>query len=108
MPPKNQRWWLTTDSEELVIGATAERIYDMVADLARMGEWSPECQRVEGEDGATGPAEGAKFVGHNRGGPRQLMRWSRHGRVLVADPGRELTFVTDEGGREDTMWRYRV
>jgi hypothetical protein len=79
----------------------------MVADLARMGEWSPECQRVEWEDGATGPAEGAKFVGHNRGGPRQLMRWSRHGRVLVADPGREFTFVTEEGGRESTMWRYR-
>ena len=57
----------------------------MVADLPRMGEWSPECQRVEWEDGATGPAEGARFVGHNRGGPRGLMRWSRRGRVLTAD-----------------------
>lgn len=107
MPPKNQRWWLTTDSEELVISATAERIYDMVADLPRMGEWSPECQRVEWEDGASGPAEAAKFVGHNRGGPRQLMRWSRHGRVVVAEPGREFTFVTEEGGRESTLWRYQ-
>lgn len=35
------------------------------------------------------------------------MRWSRHGRVLAVDPGREFTFVTEEGGRESTVWRYR-
>ena len=35
------------------------------------------------------------------------MKWSRRGRVLVADPGREFTFVTEEGGRESTEWRYR-
>jgi hypothetical protein len=104
---KNQRWWLTQDSEQLVVDATAERLYDMVSDLSRMGEWSPECQRVEWEGGATGPAEGARFVGHNRGGPRGLIRWSRHGRVLAADPGREFAFVTEEGGRESTVWRYR-
>jgi hypothetical protein len=71
-----------------------------------MGEWSPECQRVEWLDGTTGPAVGATFVGHNRGGPRGLMKWSRRGRVLVADPGREFAFVTEEGGRESTQWRY--
>ena len=27
--------------------------------------------------------------------------------MLVADPGREFAFVTDEGGRESTLWRYR-
>ena len=65
-PERSQRWWLTQDSEELVINADPERLYQMVADLCRMGEWSPECQAVEWEDGATGPAEGARFVGHNR------------------------------------------
>ena len=71
-----------------------------------MGQWSPECQRVEWEGGASA-APGARFVGHNRGGPRGLLRWSRHGRVLAADPGREFAFVTEEGGRESTVWRYR-
>ncbi|MGB9111728.1 MAG: SRPBCC family protein [Acidimicrobiales bacterium] len=106
MPPKNQRWWLTKDSEQIVINDTAERLYGMVADLSRMGEWSPECQHVEW-DGASGPAEGARFVGHNRGGPRGLMRWSRRGRILTADDGREFAFATEEGGRESTVWRYR-
>jgi hypothetical protein len=35
------------------------------------------------------------------------MKWSRRGRVLVADPGREFTFVTEEGGHESTVWHYR-
>jgi hypothetical protein len=35
------------------------------------------------------------------------MRWSRRGRVLAADPGRAFAFVTEEGGRESTLWRYR-
>ena len=107
MAPKNQRWWLTEDSEELVINASPERLYQMVADLCRMGEWSPECQAVEWEDGATGPTEGARFVGHNRGGPRGLMRWSRRGRIVTADAGCEFAFATEEGGHESTVWRYR-
>jgi Polyketide cyclase / dehydrase and lipid transport len=107
MAGKSSRWWLTEDSVETVVSAAPERLYGLVADLPRMGEWSPECRRVEWEDGANGPAVGATFVGHNKGGPRGLMKWSRRGRVLVADSGREFAFVTEEGGRESTVWRYR-
>jgi hypothetical protein len=108
MHPNEGRWWLTQGSEQIVMNATPAQIYDMVANLPRMGEWSPECRRVEWEGGATAPAEGARFVGHNRGGPLQLVRWSRRGRVVTADPGREFAFVTEEGGRESTYWRYRL
>jgi Polyketide cyclase / dehydrase and lipid transport len=107
MASTSSRWWLTEDSRATVVGAAADRIYDLVADMPRMGEWSPECQRVEWEGEAGGPAQGATFVGHNRGGPRGLMKWSRRGRVLVADRGREFAFVTEEGGHESTVWRYR-
>lgn len=107
MPPKSQRWWLTTDSQTTVIQAPAERVYDLVADLTRMGEWSDECARVEWLDGSTGPASGARFVGHNRTGPRGVIRWSRRGRVLTAERGREFAFATEEGGREGVVWRYR-
>lgn len=96
------------DSEEAVVAAPSQCVYDLVADMPGMGEWSPECHRVEWTDGADAPAEGARFIGHNRGGPGGLMRWSRRGRVLVADPGREFAFVTEEGGKESTIWRYRL
>ena len=35
------------------------------------------------------------------------MKWSRQGRVLTADRGRELAFATEEGGKEGTTWTYR-
>ena len=107
MAPKNQRWWLTEDSVSIEIDAPADRVYDMVADLPRMGEWSPECQGVEWTNGTTVAEPNATFIGHNRGGPFRLMKWSRRGRVLTAERGRELAFATEEGGREGTVWRYR-
>ncbi len=107
MAKTSTRWWLRQDSEQAVVAAPPQRIYELVADMPRMGEWNPECQKVEWIDGAVAPAVDARFIGHNRGGPRGLMRWSRRGRVLVADPGREFAFVTEEGGRESTIWRYQ-
>ena len=100
-------WWLRQDSYSVTIGASGDRLYEMVADMPRMGEWSNECQQVEWLDGATGPVEGARFVGYNKTGPRGLIKWSRKGRVLTADPGREFAFATEEGGKEGVVWRYR-
>jgi uncharacterized protein YndB with AHSA1/START domain len=101
------RWWLRTDSAEAMIAAPPESVYGLVADMPRMGEWSPECQRLEWTEGATAPVTGARFVGHNVGGPRGLLKWSRTGTVLEAVPGVEFAFATDEGGIEGTIWRYR-
>ncbi len=108
MAPKNQRFWLTTDEVATVIDASAEQIYDMVSDLPRMGEWSPECITAEWLDGATTAVVGARFVGHNHTGPRGLIKWSRRGTVLAADRGREFAFATEEGGVEGTIWCYRM
>lgn len=104
---KERRWWLTEGGEDVVVATSPDVVYALVADLPRMGEWSPECERVEWEGEATGPVAGAKFVGHNRGGPGRRIKWSRHGRVVVADPGKEFAFATEEGGRESTKWTYR-
>jgi hypothetical protein len=106
MSSTSSRWWLRTAGEELVVDAGTECVYDLVADLPRMGEWSPECQRVEWTGTATGAVAGATFLGHNKGGPAGLMNWSRAGRVLVADRGKQFSFVTEEGGRESTLWRF--
>ena len=109
MAPKKHdgRWWLTNGSEAIVIETDPKSVYELVADLPRMGEWSPECVKVEWEEGSVGPAVGAKFVGHNRTGPGKRIKWSRHGRVLSAEPGEEFAFATEEGGRESTRWIYR-
>lgn len=106
MAPKNQRWWLTADSVSLEIEADAGTLYDMVSDLTRMGEWSPECERVAWEGGVTTPVAGTTFLGHNAVGPGRRVRYSRHGTVLRAERGRAFSFITDEGGRPSTAWHY--
>ena len=55
MAVKNGRWWLTQDSHQIVINASPDHLYDLVADLPRMGEWSPECERVDWEDETSDP-----------------------------------------------------
>jgi hypothetical protein len=62
-----------TGTVRQLIEAPREVVYDLVTDVTRMGEWSPECVACEWVDGATGPAVGARFRGRNRHG---LARWS--------------------------------
>jgi len=94
----------TQAEASIVIGAPPDAIYNLVADVTNMGRWSPECQRCEWIDGATGPEVGARFKGTNR---RRLARWSTKPRVVVADPGREFAFVTGHRGHDMTAWRYQ-
>lgn len=81
-----------------------EKVYALVTDVSRMGEWSPECVRAEWIEGATGPAVGARFKGTNKKG---IVRWSTKPTVTAADPGRVFTFETGRPGKEDTRWTYR-
>ena len=86
------------------IDVSPEVLYDLVSDVRRMGEWSPECQRCEWIDGATGPAVGARFKGSNAHG---RARWSTTTKVVAAESGREFAFVTGHLGRDMTKWSYQ-
>jgi uncharacterized protein YndB with AHSA1/START domain len=87
------------------INAPPEKVYAMITDVTRMGEWSPECVRAEWIGGATGPVAGARFKGHNKLG---LARWSTKPTVKVADAGKEFAFETGKPGKGDTRWTYRL
>jgi uncharacterized protein YndB with AHSA1/START domain len=87
------------------IDASPENVYAMISDVTRMGEWSPETDRCEWLDGATGPAVGARFKGSNK---RGIVRWSTKPTVKVADPGKEFTFEVGSPGKEDTRWSYKM
>jgi len=87
------------------INAPPEKVYAMITDVTRMGEWSPETYKCEWIEGASGPAVGARFKGSNK---RGIVRWSTKPTVKVADPGKEFTFETGRPGKEDTRWTYRV
>jgi hypothetical protein len=47
------------------INASPEAVYDLVSDLPRMGEWSPENIGGEWQGGGSGKV-GDRYIGHNR------------------------------------------
>jgi uncharacterized protein YndB with AHSA1/START domain len=87
------------------IDAPPDQVWSLVANLDRMGEWSPECHRVTWLDGGTSPASaGSRFKGHNRWGP---VRWSMTCEVQSVEPGREISWSTTNRTRELVRWIYQ-
>ncbi len=93
-------------SVQIHIDAPAERVWALISNLERMGEWSPECYRVQWEGRATSPAvPGARFRGWNRYGP---MKWSVACKVKTAVPDKELSFSTLVREKEMVTWTYQI
>src|ERR1700754_439381 len=89
-------------TESITVKASAAALYAMVSDLPRMSEWSPECTRVTWSAGS-GPAVGARFIGHNQVG---AIRWFTFGRVVAAEPARHFAFSIRSGPIPVALWSY--
>lgn len=81
------------DRAERTVQAPPERVWELVSDITRAGEWSPEATGGRWRGDATGPAVGARFTGGNRHG---RIRWSTHCRVTECEPPHRFTFVVTE------------
>src|SRR5215203_6717520 len=95
-----------TISRAVVVGAPAETVYDMVADLPRMGEWSKACTGATWDEGA-GPTEGSWFTGHN------VIKTDGEARAYdtrceITAAERPKTIAWMQRGRDEgvTEWRY--
>ena len=87
------------------ITAPATKIYELVSDLPRMGEWSPENTGGKWLGGATGPTPGARFRGSNRSGWRF---WMTTVTVTSAEAGRRFAFEVDAAGIPISTWEYEL
>jgi len=86
----------------------ADRAWDLVSDITRIGEFSPETFEAHWLADASGPSAGARFRGHVRRNGRGPVYWTTC-TVLVSDPGREFAFtVALPSGKTVTTWRYRI
>jgi uncharacterized protein YndB with AHSA1/START domain len=85
------------------IDAPADKLWAMVADITRMGEWSPENEGGAWLGGATGAAPGAKFRASNRNGRR---KWRTLSTVTSAEPGRRFSFRVSSAGIQVADWSY--
>lgn len=89
-----------TYQESIVIEAPVQKVYEMVADVTRTGEWSPICTSCWWDDPAQAVTVGAWFTGRNELPKRT---WETRSEVVVADPGREFAFVV---GGNLVRWGY--
>lgn len=93
-----------TGSASVTINAPISEVFAAVADVTRMGDWSPECVACRWVEGADEPAAGAKFAGDNvaKLGPITLKRWTTTSEVTDFEVDSVFEFST-EGF---TTWRY--
>jgi ligand-binding SRPBCC domain-containing protein len=87
------------------VNAPAERVWSLVSDLPAMGRLSPENVGGEWRKGASGPAVGARFRGHNRKGWR---RWSTDVLVTRCEPGQSFAIAVSSFGIPVAEWAYEI
>ncbi|GAA4101697.1 SRPBCC family protein [Nonomuraea soli] len=93
-------------SASIEISAPPERIYELITDLARVGEWNAECVGGKWLGEVKWAEPGARFVGSNRNGAR---RWRTHNTVTAAEPGRVFSYHTRAAGVLDVaIWRWEL
>ena len=85
------------------IAAPPAKVYALLSDVTRMGEWSPECVGAEWANGSPPATVGAQFHGRNRRGENE---WTTPNTVLVADEGREFTWVVGTPDFQVCRWRF--
>jgi hypothetical protein len=89
-----------THSESIVVARSPEELYDLVADVTRMGGWSPVCKECWWDEGA-GPAVGSWFTGRNELPGRT---WETRSEVVAAERGKEFAFIVNGTW---TRWGYQ-
>lgn len=95
------------DSVTVHMAASPEKVWALVSDVTRIGEFSPETFEAEWLDGASGPAVGAKFRGHVKRNGRGPVYWTTC-KVLACDVNRVFSFGVVMGDKVVNTWGYEL
>jgi polyketide cyclase/dehydrase/lipid transport protein len=90
---------------EEVVAADPMVVYQLISDVTRMGEWSPETKSCRWLKGASSAEVGARFRGSNQNG---WHRWSTTCTVTTADPGKVFAFKVDLLNTPVATWEYEI
>ena len=93
----------STVSRTITIDAEPDVVFDLVADVARVGRFSPEATGARGAGERL--REGDTFWGTNRRGP---WFWATHCRVTRAQRGEAFAFTVDIGPFPVSSWSYQI
>jgi uncharacterized protein YndB with AHSA1/START domain len=88
-------------SASVEIDASPSRVWDVVGDVTRMPEWSPELRRLKLL--GRGPARvGSTLLGLNR---RGWVAWPTSSTIIRLEPGHAVAWRTRESG---ATWTYEL
>ncbi|GAA2056196.1 SRPBCC family protein [Williamsia deligens] len=82
------------------IAATPERVWSIVSDLGRMGEWSPQCRKVIVRGGTV--KLGARTINVNK---RGLLVWPTTAKVVRFEPNKQIAYRITENR---TVWGFEI
>jgi uncharacterized protein YndB with AHSA1/START domain len=93
------------DEVTVRMAAPVERVWALVSDVTRIGEFSPETFEAEWLGDATGPEVGARFRGHVKRNGRGPTYWAE---CVVTEcvPDRTFAFGVEMRGEILNTWRY--
>jgi hypothetical protein len=89
------------------IDAEPAEVWGLVADISRMGEWSPHTIEARWRNPTDGPAAafGQQFRGTNR--LPLVRRWTSTATITACDPGRRFAFAVGNNTDDpNTLWSY--
>jgi uncharacterized protein YndB with AHSA1/START domain len=89
----------------VVIEAPPEVVYDLISDVARMGDWSPECVGADYDDGAAPGTVGARFTGRNKVGDYE---WTAPCEIRRAERPRVFEFAAAANTPTATVWTFEI
>ena len=90
----------------LHIDAPPDKVWGLVSDITRMGEYSPEVVEAEWIGGATGPSVGARYRGHVRRNEIWPVLYWTTCEVTECEPGKVFEFAVVMRDRPVNTWRY--
>jgi uncharacterized protein YndB with AHSA1/START domain len=96
------------DAVTVHMAASPEQVWDLVADVTKIGRYSPETFEAEWLDGATGPDVGVRFRGHVKRNGRGPTYWTECS-ITTCEPQREFAFRVGAGAAKHVnTWRYQL
>ena len=89
------------------MAASPEKVWALVSDVTRIGEFSPETFEAQWTRGSTGPEVGAYFKGHVRRNGVGPTYWSPC-RVTRCEPNEVFEFTVGTDSMSINNWGYRL
>jgi hypothetical protein len=91
---------------ETFVEAPPEQVWRIVSDIHLMPELSDEVQRVEWQDGATGPSVGARFVGYNK--HEAFGEWQTTSIVTECEEPTVFAWAIGDVEFPGAIWRFTI